>query len=115
MPRGYDSGMAWLILIAAGVCEVVWAAGLKRYGFSATRGGAFTIAMMLLSFVLLSRAMRELPLGTSYAVWTGIGAVGTAVWGVVALGEPRSLVRLACIGVIVTGIVGLKWFSPAGR
>ena len=107
--------MAWMILIAAGVCEVLWAAGLKKYGFSATRGGALTIALMLLSFVLLSRAMRDLPLGTSYAVWTGIGAVGTAVWGIVALGEPRSVVRVACIGLIVVGIAGLKWFTPAGR
>ena len=107
--------MAWMILIAAGVCEVLWAAGLKKYGFSATRGGAGTIALMLLSFVLLSRAMRDLPLGTSYAVWTGIGAVGTAVWGIVALGEPRSAVRLVCIGLIVLGIAGLKWFTPAGR
>jgi quaternary ammonium compound-resistance protein SugE len=107
--------MAWMILIAAGVCEVLWAAGLKKYGFSATRGGALTVFLMLLSFVLLSRAMRDLPLGTSYAVWTGIGAVGTAVWGIVALGEPRSVVRLACIGLIVVGIAGLKWFTPAGR
>jgi quaternary ammonium compound-resistance protein SugE len=107
--------MAWMILVAAGVCEVLWAAGLKKYGFSATWGGALTIALMLLSFVLLSRAMRDLPLGTSYAVWTGIGAVGTAVWGIVALGEPRSAVRLACIGLIVVGIAGLKWFTPAGR
>ena len=105
--------MAWLILLAAGACEVVWAAGLKRYGFSATWGGAFTVLMMLLSFVLLSRAMRDLPLGTSYAVWTGIGAVGAAVWGVVAYGEPRNAVRLACIALIVLGIVGLKWFTPA--
>ena len=107
--------MAWLILIAAGVCEVVWAAGLKRFGFSATWGGAVTVVMMLLSFVLLSRAMRDLPLGTSYAVWTGIGAVGTAAWGMAALGEPRNAVRLACIGMIVLGIAGLKWFTPAAR
>ena len=107
--------MSWIILFAAGVCEVVWAAGLKKYGFSLTWGGAFTVMMMLLSFVLLSRAMRDLPLGTSYVVWTGIGAVGAAVWGVVAHGEPRSAVRLGCIGLIVLGIVGLKWFSPAGR
>ena len=107
--------MAWMILIAAGVCEVLWAAGLKKYGFSPTRGGAVTILLMLLSFVLLSRAMRDLPLGTSYAVWTGIGAVGTAAWGIVALGEPRSVVRVACIVLIVLGIAGLKWFTPAGR
>ena len=105
--------MAWIILIAAGVCEVVWAAGLKRYGFSLTWGGVGTVVMMLLSFVLLSRAMRDLPLGTSYAVWTGIGAVGTAAWGIVALGEARNAVRLVCIGLIVLGIAGLKWFTPA--
>lgn len=104
--------MAWLILLAAGVCEIVWAAGLKKYGFSWTWGGAFTVVMMLLSFALLSRAMRDLPLGTSYAVWTGIGAVGTAIWGIIALGEPRNAVRLGCIALIVVGIGGLKWFSP---
>jgi len=107
--------MAWMILIAAGVCEVLWAAGLKKYGFSATWGGGLTVLLMLLSFVLLSRAMRDLPLGTSYAVWTGIGAVGTAVWGIVAFGEPRGAVRLGCIALIVLGIAGLKWFTPAGR
>ena len=107
--------MAWVILIAAGICEVVWAAGLKKYGFSATRGGAVTVVMMLLSFILLGRAMRDLPLATSYGVWTGIGAVGTAVWGIVALGEPRSAARLACIGLIVLGIAGLKWLTPDGQ
>ena len=104
-----------MILIAAGVCEVLWAAGLKQYGFSATRGGIGTVVMMLLSFVLLSRAMRDLPLGTSYAVWTGIGAVGTALWGIVALGEPRNVVRLGCIALIVLGIAGLKWLTPTVR
>lgn len=107
--------MAWVILIAAGVCEVVWAAGLKKYGFSATWGGAMTVVMMILSFLLLSRAMRDLPLGTSYGVWTGIGAVGTAAWGIVALGEPRSVARLACIALIVLGIAGLKWLTPNGQ
>jgi quaternary ammonium compound-resistance protein SugE len=103
---------AWLFLVAAGVCEVVWAAGLKKYGFRLTAGGVFTVAVMLLSFVLLDRAMRHLPLGTAYAVWTGIGAVGAAAFGMVAMGEPRDLVRVACIGLIVAGIVGLKWSSP---
>ena len=73
--------MAWLYLVAAGICEVAWAAGLKKYGFTRTWGGAFTVVVMLLSFVLLDRAMRSLPLGTAYVVWTGIGAVGSAVVG----------------------------------
>lgn len=105
--------MAWVYLLAAGVCEVVWAAGLKKYGFRPTPGSAFTVAVMLLSFVLLERAMRTLPLGTAYVVWTGIGAVGSAVLGMVLFREPRGAVRVACIALIVAGIVGLKWFSPA--
>jgi quaternary ammonium compound-resistance protein SugE len=104
---------AWLYLFAAGVCEVVWAAGLKKFGFKLTAGGVFTVVVMLLSFVLLDRAMRHLPLGTAYAVWTGIGAVGAAVFGMVAMGEPRDAARIGCIGLIVAGIVGLKWLSPA--
>jgi len=103
---------AWLYLLAAGVCEIVWAAGLKKFGFRLTAGGAFTVVVMVLSFILLDRAMRHLPLGTAYAVWTGIGAVGTAVFGMVAMGEPRGLLRVACIGLIVAGIVGLKWLAP---
>ena len=104
---------AWLFLVAAGVCEIVWAAGLKKFGFKLSAGGAFTIAVMLLSFVLLDRAMRHLPLGTAYAVWTGIGAVGAAAVGMLLMGEPKDWVRVGCIGLIVAGIVGLKWFSPA--
>ena len=105
---------AWLFLLGAGICEIVWAAGLKKFGFRLTAGGVFTVAVMLLSFVLLDRAMRHLPLGTAYAVWTGIGAVGAALVGMLLLNEPRDPVRLACIGLIVAGIVGLKWFTPAG-
>ena len=103
-----------MYLVAAGACEIVWAAGLKKYGFRLSPGGAFTVAVMLLSFVLLDRAMRHLPLGTAYAVWTGIGAVGAAAVGMFLMGEPKDWVRLGCIGLIVAGIVGLKWFSPAG-
>lgn len=103
---------AWLFL-PAGVCEIVWATGLKKFGFKLSTGGVVTLAVMLLSFVLLERAMRQLPLGTAYAVWTGIGAVGAAAVGMAALGEPRDLARIACILLVVTGIVGLKWFSPA--
>jgi quaternary ammonium compound-resistance protein SugE len=104
--------MAWAWLVAAGVCEVVWAVGLKRYGFTVTWGGLFTIIMMLLSFILLQQAMKSLPLGTSYAVWTGIGAVGSVVWGMLVLHEPRDLPRLVCLMLIIAGIVGLKLWSP---
>jgi quaternary ammonium compound-resistance protein SugE len=104
---------AWLFLFAAGVCEIIWAAGLKKFGLRLTAGGVFTIVMMLLSFVLLDRAMRHLPLGTAYAIWTGIGAVGAAILGMLWMNEPRDPVRIACIGLIVAGIVGLKWFTPA--
>ena len=104
---------AWLFLVAAGVCEVVWAAGLKKFGFKFTPGGVSTVVIMVLSFVLLDQAMRHLPLGTAYAIWTGIGAVGAAVVGMAIMGESRDPVRIACIGLIVAGIVGLKWFTPA--
>lgn len=100
--------MAWIFLFAAGICEIVWAAGLKAYGFTLTRGGLMTILMMLLSFVLLDQAMKRLPLGTSYAIWTGIGAVGTAIIGIVWFNEPRDWPRIACIALIVVGIVGLR-------
>lgn len=105
--------MNWLYLFLAGLCEIIWAVGLKRYGFTLTWGGAWTVAMMLLSFVLLQLAMKGLPLGTSYAIWTGIGAVGTAVYGIWRLGEPRDAPRLICIALIVAGIIGLKALAPA--
>jgi len=105
--------VAWVYLVAAGACEVVWAVGLKKYGFKPTPGSAFTVAVMLLSFFLLDRAMKTLTLGTAYVVWTGIGAVGSAVVGMLLFKEPRDAARLACIALIVAGIVGLKWFSPA--
>ena len=104
--------MPWVWLVLAGVCEVVWAVGLKLYGFRLSLGTAVTVVMMLLSFYLLSLAMRHIPLGTAYGVWTGIGAVGAAAYGIARLGEPRDLPRLLCIGLIVAGIVGLKLLSP---
>src|SRR5829696_5351895 len=104
--------MPWVWLILAGVCEVVWAVGLKLYGFKLSWGSAVTVVMMLLSFYLLSLAMHRIPLGTAYGVWTGIGAVGAAAYGIARLGEPRDLPRLLCIGLIVAGIVGLKMLSP---
>lgn len=104
---------AWIYLLLAGLCEVFWAFGLKQYGFRWTVGSGLTVVGMLLSFVLLSIAMRTLPLGTAYAIWTGIGAVGVAILGMVVLGEPRDWLRIACIGFIVAGIVGLKLLAPA--
>ena len=103
--------MAWLTLLAAGLFEIGWAVGLK-----AANGRplilAATIVAMVVSVALLYLAMRDLPLGTAYAVWTGIGAVGTVVVGIVAFGEPADAVRLACIGLIVAGIAGLKLVTP---
>ena len=104
--------MAWVYLVAAGVCEVVWASGLKKFGFTRSWGGAATVVVMLLSFVLLDRAMRSLPLGTAYVVWTGIGAVGSAAVGMLLFGEPRSAARVVCIALIILGIVGLKGLDP---
>ena len=105
--------MSWIYLVAAGACEVVWAIGLKKFGFSPlSKGGLVTIVVMILSFVLLAQAMKDLPLGTSYAIWTGIGAVGAAVYGIAQLGEPRDVRRLVCIALIVIGILGLKLLSP---
>ena len=101
--------MPWLILCVAGLLEVGWAIGLKyTEGFSRFWPTVGTIAAMVASVGLLGLAMRTLPVGTAYAVWTGIGAVGTVVLGIVLFGEPATLARLACVGLIVAGIVGLK-------
>jgi len=98
----------------AGLLEVGWALGLKySEGFTKLAPSVATIIMMIASFVLLSQAVKTLPLGTAYAIWTGIGAVGTALAGMALLGEPRDVTRLVCIGLIVAGIVGLKFVSPA--
>jgi quaternary ammonium compound-resistance protein SugE len=105
---------AWILLIAAGLLEVVWAVGLKYTdGFTRLLATAVTLTAMVLSIVLLAHALRSIPVGTGYAVWTGIGAVGTAVVGILVLGEPRSAGRLIAIAVIVGGIVGLKLASPS--
>lgn len=101
--------MAWLILLLAGILEICWAVGLKfTDGFTHVRWSIITIAAMIASMVLLAQAVRTLPLGTAYAVWTGIGVVGTAILGMVLLGEPRTTMRLLFIGLIVLGIVGLR-------
>lgn len=104
--------MAWIYLIIAGLLEIGWAIGLKYTdGFSKLWPSIGTIACMIVSFSLLSTALRDIPVGTGYAVWTGIGAVGTAIVGMVFLGEPRSVARIVCIVLIVSGIIGLKFFS----
>ena len=106
--------MSWLVLLAAGLLEVVWAVGLKyTEGFTRLVPSAVTLLAMVASVLLLGIAMRNLPLGTAYAVWTGIGTVGTAIAGMLLLGEPAGALRLGCIGLIVLGIAGLKLITPA--
>jgi quaternary ammonium compound-resistance protein SugE len=104
---------AWIMLGLAGLFEIVWAIGLKYTdGFTRTLPSAITIAAMIVSMYLLALAARTLPIGTAYAVWTGIGAVGAALLGMMLFAESASLVRLGCIALIVAGIVGLKLSSP---
>lgn len=105
--------MAWVFLFLAGVLEVGWAIGLKyTQGFTKLWPSVLTIGAMALSFFLLAQALRTIPIGTGYAVWTGIGAVGTAIIGMLFLGEARDAGRLLCLLLIFTGIVGLKFLSP---
>jgi len=101
--------MAWVILVAAGLTEIGWAVGLKyTQGFTRPIPTALTLTAMVVSLWLLGVAVRTLPLGTAYAVWTGIGTVGTAILGIVLFNEPATTIRLVCVGLIVSGIVGLK-------
>lgn len=101
--------MAWLVLLIAGLLEIVWAIGLKyTQGFTRLTPSIITLVAMLFSVVLLAYAMKTLPTGTAYAVWTGIGAVGTAIIGIIFLGESASLFRLLSLGLIFAGIIGLK-------
>jgi quaternary ammonium compound-resistance protein SugE len=105
--------VAWLILVAAGLFEVGWAVGLKyTEGFTRPLPTVLTVGAMVVSLGLLGVALRTLPLGTAYAVWTGVGTVGTALLGIWLFREPADLLRLLCIGLIVLGIVGLKLASP---
>jgi len=104
--------MAWLILLVAGLLEVGWAIGLKyTEGFTKPVPTLLTVLAMGASVGLLGLALRTLPVGTAYAVWTGIGAVGTAILGMVLFGEAATALRLACIALIVAGIIGLKFAS----
>lgn len=106
---------AWLLLFAAGVLEVVWAIGLKYTdGFSRPLPSIITVVAMIGSVWLLALALKSIPVGTGYAVWTGIGVIGTAILGIVLFSEPATLARIACIaciGLIVAGIFGLKLVS----
>jgi len=101
--------MAWTMLFVAGLMEIGWAIGLKyTEGFSRLLPSVLTLACMTGSIILLGLAVKTLPIGTAYAMWTGIGAVGTAILGIILFGDPATALRLACIGLIVAGIVGLK-------
>lgn len=101
--------MAWIYLTVAGLFEIGWAIGLKYTdGFTRLLPSLWTLASMILSIVLLGLALRTLPVGTAYAVWTGIGAIGTAALGIYLFAEPATVARLLCIGLILSGIVGLK-------
>jgi quaternary ammonium compound-resistance protein SugE len=105
----WEGLMAWLLLFVAGLMEIGWAIGLKyTEGFTRLVPSVLTLVAMLISIVLLGLALKTLPVGTAFAGWTGIGAVGTAILGIVLLGDPATAARLASIGLIVAGIVGLK-------
>ncbi|MEB0148471.1 quaternary ammonium compound efflux SMR transporter SugE [Pseudomonas sp. CCC2.2] len=101
--------MSWIILFFAGLFEIGWAVGLKyTEGFTRPLPTALTVAAMLVSLGLLGLAMKELPLGTAYAIWTGVGAIGTVIAGIILFGESTALFRLASVGLILCGLVGLK-------
>jgi len=104
--------MQWIILFVAGLFEIAWAIGLKyTEGFSKLWPSVFTVACMIISMGLLAYSVKHLPVGTAYAIWTGIGAVGTAILGMILFNESRELMRIFFIFLIVVGIVGLKVFS----
>jgi len=105
--------MAWIILVVAGLTEIGWAIGLKyTEGFTRLWPSVFTGISMVVSILLLGLALKTLPIGTAYAIWTGIGTVGTAILGIYLFGESAAVLRLVCIGLIVAGIVGLKVVTP---
>ncbi|MCX7359111.1 MAG: quaternary ammonium compound efflux SMR transporter SugE [Alphaproteobacteria bacterium] len=105
---------SWIMLAAAGLFEIVWAIGLKyAEGFTKPVPTAITVSAMVISMWLLAQAARDLPIGTAYAVWTGIGAVGAAILGIMLFQESANLMRVACIALIVLGIVGLKLSTPS--
>lgn len=104
-----ETSMAWIVLLFAGLLEVVWAVGLKySHGFTRLTPSIITILAIIASMGLLAYAMRDLPVGTAYAIWTGIGAVGTAIVGIIFLGESANMFRLLSLALIITGLIGLK-------
>lgn len=104
--------MHWIILFIAGLFEIAWAIGMKYSdSFSKPWATTFTIVCMIISFALLSHAMKFLPVGTAYGIWTGIGAVGTAIMGIILFNDPKDLPRLLFLGMICVGIIGLKVVS----
>ena len=106
--------MAWFYLLIAGILEIVWAVGMKySEGWTKLYPSIFTILSMIIGFYFLSLAVKELPLGTAYAVWTGIGTIGTVIFGIVFFKESVDLLKMICILLIVAGIVGLKVFHKA--
>lgn len=106
--------MAWIILFLAGLFEIGWAVGLKYTdGFTKLWPSVGTLASMGVSVLLLAIALKTLPLGTGYAVWTGIGTIGTVIFGIIVFGESTEVLRIACIAIIIGGIVGLKLITSA--
>ncbi len=104
--------MAWIFLTIAGVFEIAWAIGIKyTQGFTRLWPSVLTIAAMVVSFYFLARSLKTIPVGTGYAVWTGIGAAGTAIFGIILFGESRNLPRILCVALIIAGVVGLKMTS----
>jgi quaternary ammonium compound-resistance protein SugE len=105
--------MAWVILLVAAACEVIWAITLKKSdGFAHMGYGVTAVIFMIVSFVLLAWSMKTLPAGTAYAVWTGLGAVGAALVGMMILGEDRGVGRIVSLALVLAGVVGLKYFTP---
>lgn len=108
--------MAWIYLVIAGILEVGWAIGLKHTeGFTRLWPSVLTILTMVASFALLAQALRTIPVGTGYAVWTGIGAAGTAIVGMIWLNESREVLRIVCLALIVSGVVGLKFAASSSQ
>lgn len=101
--------MAWLYLILAGLFEIVWAVGLKyTEGFTRVLPTAITVSAMVISMILLGLAVRDLPIGTAYAIWTGIGAAGAAILGIILFAEPATALRIGSVALIIAGVIGLK-------
>jgi len=115
MPVTLTPNLAWLLLVVAGLLEIVWSVSMKAsHGFTKHHFTAITLIAAALSFWLLGLALRQLPVGTAYAVWTGIGAVGATILGIAIFGESLTFVRIGCIALIVCGIVGLKLLGGDG-